>query len=174
MTEAVARNYFKLLAYKDEYEVARLHTETGFLEKLQADYQGRLKPRFHFSLPWITGTDPNSGRPRKFAFGRWVLPVLRMLARLRFLRGTKFDPFSYTKERRLERQLIAGYEVLLSRMCEQLDESHMAVAIELASLPDQIRGFGPVKEAAIENTRERRETLLDAWSELRKPSAGRV
>ena len=70
--------------------------------------------------------------------------------------------------------MIAGYEVLLSRMCEQLDESHMAVAIELASLPDQIRGFGPVKEAAIENTRERRETLLDAWSELRKPSAGRV
>ena len=167
LAEAVARNYFKLLAYKDEYEVARLYTETGYFEKLQSEYQGRLKPRFHFSPPWIAGIDPNSGRPRKYEYGSWILVVLRVLAKFRFLRGTALDIFSYTKERRLERQLIDDYEAMLAGVCEHLDERHLAAAIELASLPDQIRGYGPIKEAAVETAGERRKEILDAWNELR-------
>ncbi len=168
LTEAVARNFFKLLAYKDEYEVARLYTQAGFLEQLRSEYQGRLKLRFHFSPPLIAGIDPNSGRPRKYAFGSWILGVLRVLARLRFLRGTALDLFSYSKERRLERQLIVDYEALLSGLCEELDEPHLATAVELAGLPDQIRGYGPIKEAAVETARARWEELVDAWGGLRE------
>ncbi|MEE8094522.1 MAG: indolepyruvate ferredoxin oxidoreductase family protein, partial [Gammaproteobacteria bacterium] len=153
LAEAVARNYFKLLAYKDEYEVARLYTQTGFLEQLRSDYQGGLKLRFHFSPSLIAGIDPNSGRPKKYEFGSWILGVLHVLARFRFLRGTALDPFSYTKERRLERRLIADYEALLDGLCEELDEPHLATAVELAGLPDQIRGYGPIKEAAAETVR---------------------
>ena len=171
LAEAVARNYFKLLAYKDEYEVARLYTETGYFEKLQSEYQGRLKPRFHFSPPWIAGIDPNSGRPRKYEYGSWILVVLRVLAKFRFLRGTALDIFSYTKERRLERQLIDDYEAMLAGVCEHLDEPHLAVAIELARLPDRIRGYGPIKEAAAEAAGERRKEVLDAWNELRAVTA---
>jgi len=167
LAEAVARNYFKLLAYKDEYEVARLYTETGFFEKLQSEYQGRLKPRFHFSPPWIAGIDPNSGRPRKYEYGSWIRGVLRVLAKFRFLRGTALDIFSYTKERRLERQLINDYEAMLACVCEHLDEPHFAAAVELASLPDRVRGYGPIKQAAAETAGERREEILGAWNELR-------
>ncbi|MCZ6498782.1 MAG: indolepyruvate ferredoxin oxidoreductase family protein [Gammaproteobacteria bacterium] len=168
LAEAVARNYFKLLAYKDEYEVARLYTQTGFLEQLRSEYQGRLKLRFHFSPPLIAGIDSNSGRPKKYAFGSWILVVLRVLAKFRFVRGTALDLFSYTKERRLERQLIADYEALLAGLCEELDEPHYAMAVELAGLPDQIRGYGPIKQAAVETVGARREALLDAWKELRE------
>ncbi|MEE9570221.1 MAG: DUF6537 domain-containing protein, partial [Gammaproteobacteria bacterium] len=167
LAEAVARNYFKLLAYKDEYEVARLYTQTGFLEQLRSDYQGGLKLRFHFSPSLIAGIDPNSGRPKKYEFGSWILGVLRVLARFRFLRGTALDPFSYTKERRLERRLIADYEALLAGLCEELDEPHLATAVELAGLPDQIRGYGPIKEAAAETVRARWDELVDAWGGLR-------
>ncbi len=168
LAEAVARNYFKLLAYKDEYEVARLYTQTGFLERLRSDYQGGLKLRFHFSPSLIAGIDPNSGRPKKYEFGSWILGVLHVLARFRFLRGTALDPFSYTKERRLERRLIADYEALLDGLCEELDEPHLATAVELAGLPDQIRGYGPIKEAAAETVRARWDELVDEWSELRE------
>jgi len=168
LTEAVARNYFKLLAYKDEYEIARLYTQTGFLEQLRMDYQGRFKLRLHFSPPWIAGIDSDSGRPKKYAFGSWILGVLRVLTRLRFLRGTPLDLFSYTKERRLERQLIVDYEVLLAGLCEELDELHLAMAVELASMPEHIRGYGPVKEAAVEMVRLQREERVAAWSELRE------
>ncbi len=168
LAEAVARNYFKLLAYKDEYEVARLYTQTGFLEQLRSDYQGGLKLRFHFSPSLIAGIDPNSGRPKKYEFGSWILGVLRVLARFRFLRGTALDPFSYTKERRLERRLIADYEALLAGLCEELDEPHLATAVELAGLPDQIRGYGPIKEAAAETVRARWDELVDEWGGLRE------
>jgi indolepyruvate ferredoxin oxidoreductase len=166
LTEAVARNYFKLLAYKDEYEVARLYTEAGFLERLRSEYQGELAPRFYFSPPLIAGIDPNSGRPKKYEFGSWILGPLRLLARVRFLRGTALDVFSYTAERRMERRLIDEYDRLLSGLCNCLDETHFAAALELASLPDQIRGFGPIKEAAVVTADARREEIIESWSEL--------
>jgi len=166
LTEAVARNYFKLLAYKDEYEVARLYTETGFLERLRAGYQGRFKLQFHFSPPLIAGIDPSSGRPRKYAFGQWMLGFLRVLAACRKFRGTPFDPFGYTQERKMERDLISKYEKLLRAICGQLDETHFATALELASLPDGIRGYGPVKRAAAAEAARRLQELMALWPEL--------
>jgi indolepyruvate ferredoxin oxidoreductase len=166
LAASAARNYFKLLAYKDEYEVARLYTETGFLERLRAGYQGRFKLLFHFSPPLIAGIDPSSGRPRKYAFGQWMLGFLRILAACRGLRGTAFDPFGYTQERRVERELIANYEKLLKAISGQLDEVHFSSALELVSLPDGIRGYGPVKRAAVEEASQRYDELLASWPEL--------
>ena len=167
LAEAVARNYFKLLAYKDEYEVARLYTEAGFLDQLRTEYQGNVKPRFYFSPPWIAGLDPNSGRPKKYEFGSWILAPLRLLAKVRRLRGTLLDPFSYTKERRLEQRLIEDYEALLSSLVECLDEDHFMVAVELVEQPDRIRGYGPIKEASTMAAGVRRSELVDSWRELR-------
>ncbi|RZA35221.1 MAG: indolepyruvate ferredoxin oxidoreductase family protein, partial [Lysobacteraceae bacterium] len=113
---AVARNYFKLLAYKDEYEVARLFVDPSFNTGLQAQFRGDYKLRFHFAPPLLARTDPATGRPKKIAFGGWMLPVLRVMSGLRGLRGTAFDPFGYTHERRTERQLIADYEASVAEL----------------------------------------------------------
>ena len=166
LTKAVARNYFKVLAYKDEYEVARLYTETGFLDRLREEYEGKPKLEFHFSPPWISGFDPNTGRPRKRTFGAWSIVLLRMLARMRFLRGSRLDPFSYSDDRKLERRLLDEYESDLAAVCERLDGNHFASALGLMSLPDQIRGFGPVKAQAAEEAALQRQALLDESPEL--------
>jgi len=163
LAEAVARNYFKLLAYKDEYEVARLYTDTGFLDRLRQEMDGEVRLRFHLAPPLLSRPDPVSGRPRKIEFGGWMLPVFHVLKRLRFLRGTPFDPFSYGAERKAERQLIAEYETLIGEIVPALKPDNHAVAVGLAAVPDQIRGFGPVKAAAIEKARVRREELLQKF-----------
>lgn len=168
LTKAVAVNYFKLLSYKDEYEVARLHTETGFLEDLRRRFRNDYKPEFHFSPPLIARTDPATGRPRKYRFGPWILPLLRLLARLRPLRGTVLDVFGYTAERRTERQLINEYEELLDRFEQELTPERLETAIALAQLPDAIRGFGLIKAAAVDTAAERRRELLADWD---KPPA---
>ncbi len=169
LTETVARNYFKLLAYKDEYEVARLHVETGFLHESRARFDGRARLKFHFSPPLIARVDPDTGRPRKYEFGGWILPFLRVLARMKSLRGTRFDPFGYLTERRAERQLIVDYEDLLSRLVGELDPTRLELAVELAGLPDKIRGYGFVKAAAIVSTRELESGLRRAWAESPEP-----
>jgi indolepyruvate ferredoxin oxidoreductase len=168
LTKAVAKNYFKLLSYKDEYEVARLHTETGFLKDLRRRFRNDFTPEFHFSPPLFARRDPVSGRPRKYRFGPWILPVLRLLARLRFLRGGPLDIFGYMSERRMERRLIADYEALLERFENELTSERMTTAIALAELPDSIRGYGPIKTAAVEAADARRRELLDDWD---KPPA---
>ena len=112
LTEAVARNYFSLLAYKDEYEVARLYTQTGFLDSIRRNFGEDAKINFHFSPPLLAGMDPDTHRPKKYRFGPWMVPVLRVLASFRKLRGTKLDPFGYGADRRLERALIAEYEAV--------------------------------------------------------------
>ena len=170
LTEAVARNYFKLLAYKDEYEVARLHTETGFLESLRRNFGTEFKLKFHFSPPLIARNDPDSGRPRKYELGGWVLPVLRVLAKLKWLRGTRLDPFGWSKERRTERALIEEYEQLLERLVAELDAARLELAVELAALPDSVRGFGPIKEAAVKRYRGARQAKLALWQSARKPA----
>ncbi|HEX7082105.1 MAG TPA: indolepyruvate ferredoxin oxidoreductase family protein [Gammaproteobacteria bacterium] len=164
LTAAVARNYFKLLAYKDEYEVARLHTETGFLESLRQHFGGDFKLRFQLSPPLIARIDPDSGRPRKYEVGEWVLGPMRLLARLRRVRGTKLDVFGYSKERRMERRLIADYERFLDRVEAELDDERFDLAVALAKLPDGVRGFGPVKERAVERYERERRELLERWS----------
>jgi indolepyruvate ferredoxin oxidoreductase len=171
LSSAVARNYFKLLAYKDEYEVARLHTQTGFLDSVRRQFGSNVKLKFHFSPPLLARTDPNNGRPRQYEVGGWVLPLLRLLARLRVLRGTPLDVFSYSKERRSERQLLADYERLVDRLVSELDAERLDLAVGLAGLPDRIRGFGPVKEAAMRQARSAENDLLHLWSQRQHSAA---
>lgn len=157
---AVAKGYHKLLACKDEYEVARLHLET--LDKARAEFDGTLRPTFHLSPPLISRTGPN-GRPVKRAFGPWMLPVFRVLARLKGLRGTRWDVLGRTAERRMERALITEYEADMAEVLAGLTPEWMAVARELAELPLTIRGFGPVKEANAKQAAARRAALLAAF-----------
>jgi indolepyruvate ferredoxin oxidoreductase len=160
---AVARNYFKLLAYKDEYEVARLYAATPFLAELKEQMEGDYRIQLHLSPPLLARMDPNTGRPRKIAFGSWMVSVMKILARLKFLRGSRLDPFAYGKERRAERQLIQDYEATLDAIIRRTNSANQTLAIELASWPDEVRGFGPVKAAAIVKAANHREVLLEQF-----------
>ena len=151
MTEAVAKSYFKLLSYKDEYEVARLHTQTGFLEKVKKEFGDNAKVHFHMAPPVISRQKDARGRPRKKEFGSWMVPLFRVLARLRFLRGTRFDPFGLTAERRLERALIDEFESLLSKAIPELSDTNIATLQKDVGLYMDIRGYGPVKEQAVKD-----------------------
>ena len=158
--EAVARNYFKLLAYKDEYEVARLFADPEFERALKSAFTGDYRLRFHLAPSWLGRPDPVSGEPGKRAFGPWLLPVFRLLARLKFLRGTPFDLFGYSAERRVERQLIRDYEAAIDFALAVLRPETHALAIELARLPETLRGYGPVKLRGIAAYQARRAQLL--------------
>jgi indolepyruvate ferredoxin oxidoreductase len=163
LAKAVARSYFKLLAYKDEYEVARLHVQTSFLDDLRRNFRNDFKLRFHFSPPLIASIDPTSGRPKKYAFGPWILPFLKLLARMRRLRGGPFDLFGRTAERRRERQLISDYEDTLDLLEREADVARMELACSLASWPDAVRGFGPIKLKAMDAAERHRGKLLADW-----------
>jgi len=169
LTEAVARNYFKLLAIKDEYEVARLYTEPSFMQQLNETFEGDFKLRFHLAPPLLAKPDPVTGRIAKRSYGPWMMRAFKWLSRLKGLRGTPFDVFAYSAERRLERQLIADYEADLELILAQINGASLASAIELASLPEQIRGFGHVKAASVVQARARRAALRQ-----RLPPAGRA
>jgi len=160
LREAVAKGYHKLLAYKDEYEVARLHLDTA--AKAQAEFEGDLRLTFHLAPPFLSGPEHN-GRPAKRAFGSWVLRAFAVLARMKGLRGTAFDPFGRTKERRTERALIAQFEADMAEILPRVTPETEAIARELAELPLQIRGFGPVKEASVAAAAARRAELLAAF-----------
>jgi indolepyruvate ferredoxin oxidoreductase len=160
LAEAVAHNYFKLLAYKDEYEVARLFTDGSFKRKLEAQFAGDYRLKFHLSPPLLARTDPDTGRPRKLVFGSWMMGAFRLLAPLRVLRGTWLDPFGYSRERRAEKRLIRDYEQLIGQILTGLGPDSLETAIDLASLPQRIRGFGPVKAESIEKTETERAELL--------------
>ena len=160
---AVARYYFKLLSYKDEYEVARLYTDGEFQRRLGEQFEGDYKLAVHLAPPLLSSLDPNTGRPRKRRFGSWMLRVFRLLAKFRFLRGTPLDPFGYSEERRAERRLIKEYEALIAEILRGLDRGRLEAAIALASLPDEIRGFGPIKAAAIAQAQARKAALLERF-----------
>jgi len=161
LRESVAKGYHKLLTYKDEYEVARLHLSTA--QKARAEFEGELGLRFHIAPPLLSriGAD---GRPAKRSFGPWMLGVFRVLAGMKRLRGTAFDPFGYTAERRMERRLIAQYEADMAALLPTVDPDSVELLRELAELPLSIRGFGPVKHAAAAVAAKRREALLKALS----------
>jgi indolepyruvate ferredoxin oxidoreductase len=161
LATAVARGYFKLLAYKDEYEVARLHTDPAFRAQLEAQFAGDFRVELHLAPPFLSRPDPATGRPRKRTFGPWLLPWLRLLARCRRLRGTPFDPFGATAERRLERRLIREYEADLGALLDRLTSETLATAVELAQLPQQIRGYGFVKERHAREAATRRLALRE-------------
>jgi indolepyruvate ferredoxin oxidoreductase len=128
---------------------------------LERTFEGDYRLEFHLAPPLLSKTDPATGRPRKARFGPWIMPVFRMLAGLKGLRGTRFDIFSYSAERKLERELVGGYEGLLEEITRRLSPERHETAIALASLPEKIRGFGPVKLASIEAAREREAELLE-------------
>lgn len=167
LTEAVARSLAKLMAYKDEYEVARLYTHGPFLQRLRDQFEGDIRLRFHLAPPLWAKKDAH-GRPIKREYGAWVLPVFRLLAKLRGLRGSAFDPFGRTAERREERRLIGEYEALVEELLAGLDAERLPLAVELASVPERIRGYGHVKQAAIAQARARGRALLARW---RQPDA---
>ena len=158
--EAVARGYFKLLAYKDEYEVARLHAAPEFRRRIEATFEGDYTLEFHLAPPLFARRDPATGEPRKARYGPWMMRVFAVLARFKGLRGTMLDPFGYTQERRRERGLIERYEQVASSLIDDLDHTNHAVAVEIASLPDRIRGFGHVKARSIEEAERREAELL--------------
>ena len=160
LAEAVARSYFRLLAYKDEYEVARLYADGCFEAEVNAAFEGEYRLHFHFAPPLFARVDPVSGEPRKRRFGPWVLPLLKLLARFKGLRGTPIDPFGRSAERRLDRALIAEYEATLAALLGALDRDNLAVAVEIAALPERVRGFGPVRARAAGEMRARRTQLL--------------
>ncbi|MBN9582927.1 MAG: indolepyruvate ferredoxin oxidoreductase family protein [Afipia sp.] len=159
LPRAVAINYAKLLAYKDEYEVARLYTDGRFADNLRRQFEGDFKISFNLAPPILQKGVDALGRPKKRVFGPWLLPVLRTMARFRFLRGTIFDPFGHSADRKLERDLIKGYEQDVVTVFKLLSPKNHDIAVELLSLPDQIRGYGPVKEASVAKAKVRYEQL---------------
>jgi indolepyruvate ferredoxin oxidoreductase len=150
LAETVARNLFTLMAYKDEYEVARLYSDGTFLEKLRAQFDGDFTVDYHLAPPLLARRDPLTGEPRKRKFGPWMGHVFGLLARLRNLRGTPLDIFGYTQERRMERRLIADYENTLREIAEALNTGNHALCVEIASVPAKIRGYGHIKTRNVE------------------------
>jgi len=145
LSEAVARYLFKLMAYKDEYEVARLYTDTSFFERVKGSFDGDLRFEFHLAPPLLAKKDPLTGEPKKMTFGPWMLKAFGVLAKFKVLRGTPLDIFGYSEERRTERKLIADYEALLEKLMAELTPDNHQTAVALASIPEKIRGYGPVK-----------------------------
>ncbi len=156
---AVAKNLFKLMAYKDEYEVARLYTDGSFARSIASQFTGDYSLTFHLAPP-VLGRKDSSGKPVKTTFGPWMMGAFRILAKLKRLRGTTFDIFGRTAERRMERQLISDYMALVERLIDSPQHVQSATALELASLPEQMRGFGHVKEANVAKAKAREAELL--------------
>ncbi|MBR1223151.1 indolepyruvate ferredoxin oxidoreductase family protein [Bradyrhizobium sp. U87765 SZCCT0131] len=159
LPRAAAVNYAKLLAYKDEYEVARLFTDGSFEQSVREQFEGDFTLNFHLAPPVLGGEKDPLGRPRKRAFGPSTMRLFRVLAMLRGLRGTPLDIFGYSAERRMERDLITSYESDVDETLARLSPQTLATAIELLSLPDRIRGYGPVKDKAVTEAAARREQL---------------
>ena len=153
LTEAVAKSYFKLLSYKDEYEVARLHTQTGFLESIRESYGDKAKVRFHMAPPLLSRKKDGRGRPRKMEFGAGTVPLLKLLAKMRGLRGTKLDVFGLSADRRTERALIREFEDRVDELLPTLSDSNANRILEIFASYMDIRGYGPVKDQAIEDVR---------------------
>lgn len=175
LADAVARGYHKLLAIKDEYEVARLYTDGTFEKALAAQFDGVTSVEFHLAPPFLAWfhKDKLTGQPRKIKLGAWMLPVFRQLARGKRLRGTMFDLFGLSAERRLERQMIVDYERVLDEIGQRLSVATHGTTVALASLPDEIKGFGHVKKANYEAAKKREAGLL-AMLRDPKPAPVRV
>ena len=159
LSEAVARYAFKLMAYKDEYEVARLYTSGEFQRRLASQFEGDYKVHFHLAPPLLAKKDAQ-GRLMKREYGPWVFTVFKLVAKLRFLRGGVFDVFGKTEERRMERRLIEEYFAIVDRLLARLDAGNLALAAEIASIPEHIRGYGHVKEAHLHKAKAREADLL--------------
>jgi indolepyruvate ferredoxin oxidoreductase len=164
LAEAVARFLFKLMAYKDEYEVARLYADPAFLRQVRSEVGGDdLRLTFHLAPPLLAQRTKVTGEPRKMSFGPWMLTIFRLLAKLKFLRGTALDPFGYTADRRTERQLVRDYETLLDELLAKLAPDNHHLAVGLASIPEKIRGFGHVKLRHLAAAKTEETALLEQF-----------
>ncbi|MEG3157618.1 indolepyruvate ferredoxin oxidoreductase family protein [Lysobacter zhanggongensis] len=163
LAEAVARYAFKLMAYKDEYEVARLYTSGDFMRRVQQQFEGDFKLKFHLAPPLLARKDAQ-GRGVKREFGPWVFTAFRALAGLRRLRGSVFDVFGYTAERRTERRLVEDYLRTVDGLLATLDRGNVGLAAEIASIPEHIRGYGHVKHEHLEKAKAREAELLAEWA----------
>jgi len=159
LSYTVAQQLFKLMAYKDEYEVARLHSDDTFRAKLDAQFTGNYSIRFHLAPPLLSKADPNTGKVKKYEFGSWLMPVFRILAKLKWLRGTRWDVFALASERRKEREDLVRYQADLAEVCDRLAPDNYRAAQRLMKLPEKLRGYGHVKS-------RNREALLAARSQL--------
>jgi indolepyruvate ferredoxin oxidoreductase len=170
LAEAVARYLFKLMAYKDEYEVARLYAETSFMAQVKNEVAGEnLTLKFHLAPPLFAKKDPVIGVAKKMTFGPWMLPAFRVLAKFRFVRGTPFDMFGYSEERRTERKLIADYEALIGEVMSKLTPENHALAVGLANIPEKIRGFGHVKARHLVAAKADEAALLEQFRSGQAP-----
>jgi indolepyruvate ferredoxin oxidoreductase len=163
LARAVAQSAYRLMAYKDEYEVARLYSEREFLRGLEQQFSDRKSVSLWLAPPLISRLDPATGRPKKHRFGPWVFTVFAVLAGLKGLRGTPLDPFGWTSERRSERGLIKAYFEMVEDICGRLTPSRLEAAVALASAPMEIRGFGPVKAQSITEVQTRMSDLKDRF-----------
>jgi indolepyruvate ferredoxin oxidoreductase len=159
LATAVAKSYFKLMAYKDEYEVARLYTDGQFTEKLKQQFDGDFSVKFNLAPPLLAKKDAQ-GHLVKAQYGSWTWQAFKLLAKMKKLRGTAFDVFGYTVERKMERQLVAEYRKLVLSLLGKLTADNLATAVDIAALPEKIRGFGHVKEAAVEKYRADLDRLM--------------
>jgi indolepyruvate ferredoxin oxidoreductase len=162
LTEAVARYLHKLMAYKDEYEVARLYTDPVFMEKIGAMFEGDIKLKFHLAPPLLAKKD-KQGHLVKQEFGPWMMKAFGVLAKLKGLRGTAFDVFGYTDERKMERALIAEYRRTVEALLPKLSSENLAQAVAIASIPEEIRGFGHVKERNLAAAKRKEAELVAAF-----------
>ncbi|MBT3369205.1 MAG: indolepyruvate ferredoxin oxidoreductase family protein [Rhodospirillaceae bacterium] len=161
MGEAVALNFFRLMAYKDEYEVARLYTDGRFMEQVNQQFEGDFSLHMHMAPPLIAKRDPVSGELQKREFGPWMLKLMPLLARMRGLRGGAWDIFGRTEERRMERQLISDYESTMAEVLAGLNHDNHAMATRIAEVPDRMRGFGHVKEKAVAKAKKAEAEMME-------------
>ncbi|MDE1153892.1 MAG: indolepyruvate ferredoxin oxidoreductase family protein [Micavibrio sp.] len=160
LTETVARYYYKLMAYKDEYEVARLYTDGQFLSQLKNTFEGDVKLKFNLAPPLLAKRDPVTGQLQKMEFGQWILPLFRVMAKMKPLRGTPLDIFGYTAERKMERQLITDYKNTIKDLLQKLDNRNYSFACDIAAIPEHIRGYGHVKEDHLKKAKLAEADLL--------------
>ncbi|MDP6830031.1 MAG: indolepyruvate ferredoxin oxidoreductase family protein, partial [Alphaproteobacteria bacterium] len=161
--EAVAQNLFKLMAYKDEYEVARLYSGEAFENALRQQFDGALRLKFHLAPPLLARRDPDSGHLIKREYGPWVMTAFKLLAKMKGLRGGTWDIFGRTEERRAERAAIPAYRGVLEELLAGLTPDNHALAKEIANLPAKIRGFGHIKERSQKAAAAEQIQLLEAW-----------
>ncbi len=164
LSEAASRYLYKLMAYKDEYEVARLHSDPAFLAELAAQFPHGYSVQYNLAPPLLAKTDPVTGHLQKKRYGGWMLKAFQRLAGLKRLRGSALDLFSKTEERRMERQLIEDYIAELDDICNRLTPANHAAAVALASVPDEIRGYGHVKEKSVAEARTLRANRREAFA----------
>ena len=164
LAEAVAKSLYKLMAYKDEYEVGRLYSDGEFLKKLGSQFEGDYRLTFHLAPPLFSDRDPTTGELKKKEYGAWVMPLFRLLASMKKLRGTRLDIFGYSEERRMERRLIGEYEATIDQVLATLGQDNHAMAVQIAAVPETMRGFGHIKEKNVLAAKAREASLLAAYT----------